>query len=231
MRRASRTLTSLLVITILLGAIVVDAEQEGITSVPTGCLCHSNAPTFGVVVNLSGLPQEYIPSVEYSLVVSVSGGPDPYSSGTNAQGGFNLVASGGEFRSIDLNTTSHGMEATHSELGNDQREWTIIWVAPDDSDEILFKLHGNSVNGDGNASVDDRWNRVDVIIQGTPPSDEDRGLPGFSFISSLAVLFSLAILMNHYGKPSLTVGNFPVGDDNNSSSAKHDDAEIDESEA
>ena len=229
MRRASRTLTSLLVITILLGAIVVDAEQEGITSVPTGCLCHSNAPTFGVVVNLSGLPQEYIPSVEYSLVVSVSGGPDPYSSGTNAQGGFNLVASGGEFRSIDLNTTSHGMEATHSELGNDQREWTIIWVAPDDSDDILFKLHGNSVNGDGNASVDDRWNRVDVIIKGTPPSDEDVAVPEFSALASLVALFSLAMLTRHHRKSSFSLGNFPVSDDNDCSSTKRDDTDVNES--
>ena len=49
--------------------------------------------------------------------------------------------------------------------GNDFTSWTVNWTSPE-SGSTTFNLAVNSVNGDGVASADDKWNTMSVSISG-----------------------------------------------------------------
>jgi hypothetical protein len=149
----------------------VSARSNGMTGVSSsGCTCHGGSPSGDVAVSLSGYPTEYDPNTEYTLTITITGGPSP--SGSN-QGGFNLDASAGTLAvpsgASDIQITSG--EATHTSAGNDQRSWDIDWTSPGKgTGDVTFTFAGNSVDGDSTNSGD-KWNRGTITISEHIPID------------------------------------------------------------
>ena len=159
---ASKILTMLIISSLLLIATPQFAALPGGisgVSVGAGCNCHGAIASEDVIVHLDGLPDEFIAGETYLVNISFEGGPE--ASGEN-HGGFNLAASRGTFTVIDESVQIMDAAATHSESGNDQRSWQVEWTAPS-SDKVSsqFTLLVNSVNGDGYATSEDKWNRLD----------------------------------------------------------------------
>jgi cytochrome c oxidase subunit I+III len=159
---------------LILGVLVAALMLQGMSAVPSGiggitvdsgCMCHGSADT-DVIVDVSGLPIIYNGSETYNLTISFSGGP--VETGENF-GGFNLRATQGEFILLDDSVQfwdDSVQELTHTESGNDQREWVVQWQAPlDDTDEVTFSILVNSVNGDG-TKEGDSWNSKDYTVDG-----------------------------------------------------------------
>jgi PKD repeat protein len=167
-------------ILILVFLVEVEGNETGITTLDEplisqdGCSCHEEIQP-SVILTLDGLPEEYEPFQTYRLILDVSGGPSEYSGGSNAKGGFNLNASAGSLAipggSTDVQVEPISGEATHSEIGNDQRSWVIDWTAPSNED-VTFNFLGNSVDGNGD-EFNDMWNRfTTTVIVSEPPVAE-----------------------------------------------------------
>ena len=170
-------------------------------SVGGGCNCHGAVPSEDVIVNLDGLPAEFIAGETYLVNISFQGGPEE--SGEN-HGGFNLAASRGTFTVIDESVQIIENAATHTESGNDQRSWQVEWNAPS-SDKVSshFTLLVNSVNGDGYATSEDEWNRLDFTVQGQNAGSEsimDIDEPAWLIIVGALIGTILAIVYTLYRK-------------------------------
>jgi hypothetical protein len=143
-----------------------------VTSLPTGikydqaedgCTCHESAPSDSVTATIEGVPDSYNGLETFTLTVSFTGGPG--TEGNLNVGGFNLWVSDGSLTSLDSTTQLNSPnDITHTEEGNNQRSWTVEWTAPEDnSSNVNFILHTNSVNGNagsGAGSSGDMWNRA-----------------------------------------------------------------------
>tara|TARA_B100001079_G_scaffold154381_1_gene132308 strand:- start:398 stop:2635 length:2238 start_codon:yes stop_codon:yes gene_type:complete len=147
-----------------------DSYPTGITDdnlVKNGCTCHSTGPMdSNVIINLTNLPEIYNSSKVYTLTLKISGGPDALTDGN--QGGFFIQTNYGTLESIDNNTWVPEGEThlTHNEEGNNYREWSFNWIAPESDSKIVeFTVYGNSVNGaDGN--IGDYWNKGEFSSAG-----------------------------------------------------------------
>ena len=136
-----------------------------------GCTCHTEGPySSDVVINLSVLPENYNVSQVYTLTLKISGGPEPMVGGN--QGGFFVRATHGVLESIDNKTWIPQGEThlTHNEYGNNFREWTFNWTAPDTDTKVAkFIVYGNSVNGNaggGAGTLGDYWNKAEYQVPG-----------------------------------------------------------------
>ena len=140
---------------------VAESYPYGISDVENGCTCHSAVATETVNIAFEGLPEHYEANKTYTLNISASGGAESIENHTNF-GGFNLWMSHGVLSnfSADVQVFSDN-EVGHTLEGNDQRAWTVNWTAPDDDEATLirYRLHVNTVNGDGVPSDEDQWNR------------------------------------------------------------------------
>ncbi|MFQ6128494.1 MAG: choice-of-anchor V domain-containing protein [Thermoplasmata archaeon] len=158
------------------------ASQDGIwDQYEKGCTCHPFSPFIPEAqVSIPDLPLQYTPGQSYTIRVVVTGGPDPNSGGTNAQGGFNLNVSAGTLSvppgPVYVQVNLQGNQSTHTTDGNDQRMWEIDWLAPDPgTGDVIFTVSGNSVDGDG-TMLGDAWaQRVLIVpeIGPTPPPAVD----------------------------------------------------------
>jgi len=171
-----------------------------------GCNCHNSFPNSDVVPSLEGLPAEYNVSETYAVVISFTGGPPE--GGVNA-GGFNLWASGGEFSIVDATVQARSPgEVTHTEAGNDYREWSLEWTAPSHGRDVDFILHVNSVNGDdGNGGGLDEWNRLDLAVAGSLG-------PGLEQADPYKVLGTLIIISVVLLAATILYGFYRVNPDN-----------------
>lgn len=138
--------------------------------------CHGpEDPT--IIVSISGLPAEYLPSQTYPLVVSVSGGP-----ATN-RGGFNLEVTAGSLSTTDGNVQINAAQDQATHTNENQRSWNIDWTAPiAGTGDVTFYLAamaaGDPANKDG-----DSWKLYSSVVSeavvNTPPtvdlSDPDGG--------------------------------------------------------
>lgn len=125
-----------------------------------GCLCHGGSDDT-TVVNLSGLPEVYNSSVEYNLTLTIESPVEL----NEVQGGFRVIISQGELIAEGWQVMDGGY--THTTEINDRRQWEAVWVAPEVDDELAtFVVHGNAVNGNGNANGDE-WNSLSIAIPGT----------------------------------------------------------------
>ena len=136
-----------------------------------GCSCHGVDPTAGVMVTITS-PENFTAGESYNITISISGGPnDEITEGMNATGGFSLRVNSGTLESSG-NDTQLWDDGTvsHTESGNDQREWTVGWIASDDdSKTVTFTAYGNSVNGDsgnGLGNSGDYWNSASKQVPG-----------------------------------------------------------------
>jgi len=140
------------------------------TVIANGCTCHNTdtQATNSVIVNLT-LPGNFTSGETYTLILNLSGGPNELSDGEN-RGGFFITASNGELSPIANDTLVQkpfGLtHLTHTVEGNDYREWTFEWTAPDKQDiSVEFVAYGNSVNG-GDGSRNDYWNKQAITLYG-----------------------------------------------------------------
>ena len=146
------------------------SQPTGISGVKdSGCNCHGATPTAAVVASISGLPDSYNYSESYDLTVSFSGGPT--APGNINQGGFHLWVSDGELAVTDATAQVFSVnELGHTEAGNDQTEWSVVWTAPETDRNVEFILHVNSVNGNadgaGAGSSGDEWSKAVLSITG-----------------------------------------------------------------
>ena len=144
--------------------------------IANGCSCHNigdgemNNPNSDIILNLT-LPSNFTAGENYTLTLNVSGGPNENSVNEN-KGGFFIKASTGELTPIDDNVKKPegSTYLTHNEAGNDFREWSFNWTAPENDNVVAnFDVWGNSVNGNANG-VDgndgDYWNLQTFALAG-----------------------------------------------------------------
>jgi cytochrome c oxidase subunit 1 len=128
------------------------------------------------------LPDNFTAGETYTLALNFSGGPNDAAEGENL-GGFFIKASHGTLSPIENDTRvqkpSGESHLTHTAEGNDYRAWNFTWAAPEsDAVIVTFTAYGNSVNGDGEASNEDRWNSATFSLRGinaVAVADEDHG--------------------------------------------------------
>ena len=160
------------VFSLLFVVFIALAATPQITSLPTGvgtlgnpgCSCHSGGAGT-TAIDVFGMPDSFTAGESYELKISISNPAIPGGELTSNMGGFRLIASAGTFgpgeNFTDLVQVLEG-GATHTELGNDVRDWNVTWTAPDSEGQIVeFTLHGNAVNGnavgEGNGNTGDAW--------------------------------------------------------------------------
>lgn len=167
----------------------VDGFPNGVGDSQGGCQCHgdSNSKTS---IALSGLPEKFVASTNYSLTIEVSNQmvkPSPES----AQGGFRIVVEGGSL--FFENNTGHLIDNgwTHKELSNQQRSWNLSWTSPSDNTTMSkFILHGNAVNGN-QLSNGDSWNVIEIYVPGEQNFDP---IPNSSITNHELELFDKGML-------------------------------------
>lgn len=146
-----------------------------------GCLCHGIEFTDSVHVWIEGPDSLLISdSVEYKVLIT--GGPA-------VAGGFNIAVRYGTIDSVD--TLSHRMlfsegfplELTHTmpnTFKNDTVFWSFKYTAPNSIVVDTIYSVANSVNGDGNPILGDKWNfgeNFPVRVIDIPVTVEDEILP------------------------------------------------------
>ena len=119
-------------------------------------------PDAGVTPSIEGLPASFNAATTYTLTISFTGGPSGTSAAPENLGGFNLAVDSGTLATVGDDVQIWGNnEAGHTEVGNDQTSWIVDWTSPA-SGSTTFTLATNSVNGDGGASPDDKWNMMSM---------------------------------------------------------------------
>ena len=176
---------------------VGESYPYGISGVENGCTCHNAVPTDTVNITFEGLPEIYEANKTYTLNISATGGAESVENYTNL-GGFNLWMSHGVLsnQSDEVQVFSDN-EVGHTVEGNDQRAWTVDWTAPDDDESTLirYRLHVNTVNGDGVPSDADEWNRKFGSLTGVNGDLELEPISSLFLYGVPIVLIGLAALV------------------------------------
>lgn len=151
----------------------VAAREDGRFNSYSGCTCHGGV-SVTVVVDISGLPFQYMPGRPYTLTITVTGGPAPGSGGANAEGGFNLHVSDGTLTvpggANDVQINGPGNQATHTLAGNDQRSWNVDWHAPlAGAGDVVFTVAALCADGDGDSTNDAFGYTGAQVPEGVPP--------------------------------------------------------------
>lgn len=151
----------------------------------TGCGpqagCHGvpGMPSPLVVAMLDGVPEAYAPNEDYALTVAIGGAPPPGLPVAENQGGFALEVTVGSLLAVDPNAQAEGPLATHTEVGNDQRAWGLIWTAPPQgAGEAEFFLSVNAVNGNGLQDPGDQWATAEFASAEGAPAPPPPGQDG-----------------------------------------------------
>jgi hypothetical protein len=133
-----------------------------------GCLCHNgDGPTNSVTVLMDKVPYTYIPGQTYEMKLQIIGGPTKEGHNT---GGFSmrvdfgsLAAGAGSEADIHEAVEGDSQTLTHTTDGAQTSDmaWMISWTAPEAGNGIvIFRISGNSVNGDNAQSDADNWNHL-----------------------------------------------------------------------
>ena len=181
----------LLLVTILLLFSNVSARPGGIDDLGNnGCACHGGSDD-DVIINITGLPEEYEPNISYNVSIKIS---SPVVSISDVEGGIRILFNHGEITTDDLHKMGKGWSQMNST--NDRLEWNLIWTAPVEADLLIEVIvHGNTVNGD-DSSGGDRWASYGMSIPG-PEYDGDSSNPKFGgeMNPSEIIVGSLAIVL------------------------------------
>jgi len=164
------------------GTHVNNADGEEISDVAEmGCLCHNpDGADNEVTVLMADVPYRYLAGQTYEMVLQIIGGPSAdgtYAAGfsmrvnigslTAGSGSENLVQTAVEGDEQTLTHTAAGAAAA-------DRSWTVVWTAPDsEAGDVVFRVSGNSVNGDQGATNADRWNHLMFAIPEGVAEGED----------------------------------------------------------
>lgn len=154
-----------MVMVVALGSPSIQSAPAGIGSLAdNGCTCHGGY-TNTTQPTILGLPEEFESNITYDLTLSVEAYSEHHSE--TAQGGFRLLISNG-FVEVQNHSRVQFLDGgwTHTESGNQYRNWNLTWTAPgDNTTTVDFVLHGNAVNGNGN-SDGDMWNTFGTVLPG-----------------------------------------------------------------
>ncbi|SVA97531.1 uncharacterized protein METZ01_LOCUS150385, partial [marine metagenome] len=161
--------------------------------VASGCLCHgSGLVSEDVSIDVSGFPQSWEVSVEYEITITVQ---STVTENGSALGGFNLFIDGGSLSVIDGTVQIVDGEATHTESGNMQRQWTVFWTAPSSTiGDIDYRVYSNTVDGDGTADSDDKGAVVAATIDGPVNDSPGAGEPNLIYPVLLGLVISMIIV-------------------------------------
>ena len=161
--------------------------------VASGCLCQgSGLVSEDVSIDVSGFPQSWEVSVEYEITITVQ---STVTENGSALGGFNLFIDGGSLSVIDGTVQIVDGEATHTESGNMQRQWTVFWTAPSSTiGDIDYRVYSNTVDGDGTADSDDKWSVVAATIDGPVNDSPGAGEPNLIYPVLLGLVISMIIV-------------------------------------
>jgi len=98
------------------------------------------------MVEIRGLPKNYVPGKTYRLTIVVTSN---MKSMGEVQGGFALEASAGELIVQDKkNTQLSNNILTHTQEGSHHRTWTFGWKAPTDKKDVHITVMALAANGD-----------------------------------------------------------------------------------
>lgn len=117
-----------------------------------GCICHNQYYNDSVYVWIEGPDSVFIgDTVQFKLFMT--GGPA-------VAGGFNIATYFGILNSIDTTTQVISGELTHTmpnPFANDTATWNFLYTTPDSIVADTLYSVANSVNGNGNPTLDE-WN-------------------------------------------------------------------------
>ena len=117
-----------------------------------GCICHNQYYNDSVYVWIEGPDSVFIgDTVQFKLFMT--GGPA-------VAGGFNIATYFGILNSIDTTTQVISGELTHTmpnPFANDTATWNFLYTTPDSIVTDTLYSVANSVNGNGNPTLDE-WN-------------------------------------------------------------------------
>ena len=152
--------TNLLIITVFLSIFIYAKINhfDGMIGVTkrdggNGCECHfPSNPTDSVLVSIAGRDSVFVSdTVQFKLFMT--GGPA-------VAGGFDLASYFGVLDSVDTLTHVIAGELTHTmpnPFTNDTVAWNFLYTAPDSVVTDTLYSVANSVNGNGNPTLD-QWN-------------------------------------------------------------------------
>jgi hypothetical protein len=144
------------------------------------------------------------------LVIRAVGGAPVEDPPQQNLGGFALHATAGGLSPADDTTQIiSGLsdparhDLTHTEGGNDRREWNATWTAPRPaSGEVRFYLSVNTVNGDG-SSLGDAWAKAEFSSKpagggGGPPAPGLGPLPVHPGLGAALMFGGVSLLLSVY---------------------------------
>lgn len=154
--------------------VVGKTEKNG-----AGCTCHNPQRDFSVNVQIDG-PDTLFKGETATYQLTLSGGPA-------VAGGFNVASHRGLLNPLDGTSQSMAGELTHTSpklFSGSSVVWEFSLTALDSVYTDTIYSASNSVNNDGNASSQDRWNFGDkfvihVIEQPTSVSFENQSVTSF----------------------------------------------------
>jgi hypothetical protein len=211
--RARRALIFLAFVAVSVYAVAApgagNASGAPASAATAGCTCHGAASALAQLVLEA--PAVYQPGTTYELVVRIQATQGVLPPGALNQGGFSLHASAGVLQPIDGTSQSQSPEqVTHTAAGNDQRQWRVRWIAPENATgPVRFSYAANAVNGNGFSDPADHWARAtrDVPLDGpldgggnatddpTPtPTTAAGGTPTWAGAAFLATVVALVLL-------------------------------------
>jgi len=141
-------------------------KQGSDLTAEVGCSCHGGgAPSADVIVSISGMPDSYNLSTNYTFTVSVD-------SSESKAGGFLMTDYGAGNFTWDvatkiLYTADVNGTISHSEP-NEDKSWVVYWTSPDQEVGLVrIALVGNAVNLNDAPDEGDLWSIRYITID--PP--------------------------------------------------------------
>ena len=169
MRASTKTILALaLLILPVIVLVEVNAMSSGAPQMECS-QCHVGSEAKEIEVSIEGLPEEYEPGKTYTFKVMILKGP--ICEEGSSCGGFAAISTAGTLKPADtvkaFETTIDGETGiTHTKEGSLQREWELVWVAPEDG-EAVIKISVIAADGDGSFN-NDAYTFKEIILKPKP---------------------------------------------------------------
>ena len=107
--------------------------------------CHEGELSAGIV-KIEGIPSSYKPGKTYTMTVRIDSALESMS---ESRGGFSLEVSAGKLIVKDKkNTQIADGYLTHTQEGNELRQWSFQWKAPTEESDVTITVMAVAANGD-----------------------------------------------------------------------------------
>ncbi len=123
--------------------------------------CHGFNASLNTTVEIIGLPATFVPGTTYSLSCVIS-------NINNLKAGYNIAVTDGELiAGAGSQVNVFKTQITHSKpmdaIGT-KSIFEFSWIAPSNTNVVIFKAVGNAVNGNKIADDSDQWNTFTKTI-------------------------------------------------------------------